>query len=163
MPWTEEQKEYAQRVTIATLIGGLGGALVGQFASEPATMGKTALGAVLGAGLAGAGYGIFLRGGPEKEQFAGVGQHMRPRRFPGRRSRRAPLRECVGGIGSPYRYPHMRLGKIGSMVQRLGTATCAGCTPNKMAGYEIARKGMLGQVGALRGTYEVKPGSCWEG
>jgi hypothetical protein len=140
MAWTEEQKEYAQRVSIATLIGGLAGGLVGQFASKPATMGKTALGVALGAGVVGAGYGLYLRsGGAPGAEFAG---------FMGR----------LGALHGGH-FPHMR-----TTMARLSGAGCSGCgSGNKMSGYEVERRKTLGAIQAFRGTYEVSPGNCWEG
>ena len=63
---TPEQKDYAQKIAIAGLSGGLVGSIMGQFASEPPTMGKTMLWTVLGGAIAGAGYGFFLRTGGDK-------------------------------------------------------------------------------------------------
>lgn len=72
---TPEQTTYMRKVTIAGLGGGLAGALVGQYASEPPTMGKTILGVVLGAAMIGAGYGIFLRtGGDPSAAMLGLGR-----------------------------------------------------------------------------------------
>lgn len=151
MAWTEEQKEYAQRVAIAGLIGGLGGGLIGQFASKPATMGKTVLGVAVGAGLIGAGYGLYLRSGGEPgAEFAGIGQWGWRQSLRSRsRMRRHGIRR---GFGSVVRYPHMR-----TTVGRLANASCSGC---QTSGYEVERQRTLGKVAAMRGTYEVNPGSC---
>ena len=72
---TPAQINYIQKVAIAGLSGGLGGALIGQYASEPPTMGKTVMGVVLGAAMIGAGYGIFLRtGGDPSASMLGLGR-----------------------------------------------------------------------------------------
>jgi hypothetical protein len=75
---TPEQKEYLQKIAIVALGGGLLGALIGQFASDPPTMGKTLLGTVLGGALTGVGYGFYLRTGGEGGQavMAGFGQRL---------------------------------------------------------------------------------------
>lgn len=75
---TPEQKEYAQKIAIVALGGGLLGSLIGQFASDPPTMGKTLIGTILGGALCGVGYGFYLRTGGEGGQakMAGLGQRL---------------------------------------------------------------------------------------
>lgn len=107
---TPEQTEYAQRVTIATLSGGLLGTLIGQAASEPPTIGKSLMGTILGAAVIGAGYGIYLRtGGTAPGEAAGIGRTLMMRRGPGAASRYAAARrrmrprgrfENLGALGA---------------------------------------------------------------
>lgn len=85
---TPDQVEYAQRVSIVALAGGILGTLIGQAASEKPTIGKSMLGTVLGAAVTGAGYGIYLRSGGTApgEALTGIG---RLRRGPGAHRRLA--------------------------------------------------------------------------
>ena len=122
---TPEQKTYAMKVAIAGLSGAFGGAILGQFVSEPPTMGKTLVGSFLGAALVGSAYGIYLRTGGEGGEvvMAGMGNpYMRmgpgaaagsfgvmPRHY----TRRIPNRQRLVR-GTPGRFRH--LGAMGSTV-----------------------------------------------
>lgn len=118
MAWTPEQKEYAQKIAIVALGGGLLGALVGQFASSPPTMGKTLMGTIIGGAVIGSGYGIYLRTGGENKQavMAGIG-----RRLVQRQMLRANGRVLYSG--TPGRFQN--LGALGATI-RPGTCVQVG-------------------------------------
>lgn len=81
--WTQKERAYAKNIAIVTLSGGLLGTLLGQFVSEPATMGKSLLGTFLGAAIVGSGYGLYLRTGGDNAKMLGLQPaRLYPRRVP---------------------------------------------------------------------------------
>lgn len=102
--------EYAQRVSIVALGGAVLGTLIGQAASKPPTIGKSLLGTIIGATIAGSGYGIYLRTGGTAPGKALTGVR-RFRRGPGAASR-VGLRQLPGVYPGRFR----RLGETTALL-----------------------------------------------
>ena len=108
------QQLYGMKIAIAGLSGGLLGGLVGQYATQRPTMGKTAMGVVLGAAAVGAGYGIYLRtGGDPSAVMAGLDlssmKNFRARKLRPTVSGCRQVRGCKGQY--PPRFARMNYGR----------------------------------------------------